>query len=494
MLKKKFLFLVVLFCSVFTLKAQVPAEKSLPDFDNDYSEAVRFLSSYIRFESITGQELEAGRHFARYCEEAGLHMRYFSTDTASYNFAATLYPLSEDKPVVWFQHHIDVVPASEEEVWEYKPFSGTVKNDTIYGRGVIDAKGLGVMQLMALLDFKKAYAEEELEFNVGLLCLSGEEYNGELGARYVLDNFLEELKPAVVFGEGGAGLQNVLQSDPKRKVFGVSVAEKSVLWLKLDLELVSFGHGATPAPSYANKVMINALSRLNKRKLDLEFNRTNKRMFRRLGRAEGGMRGFLIRHMNWHIFRPLVKNYIKNDPLLEALTTNTITVTKITNPPGPPNKISATSTAFLDCRLQPGVNKDVFLRRLEKILDDPRIEIKVVSREKGSKVTNPDRYFDAMEKAILEEEPASVVIPMLFPATSDNSLFRAYNIPTYGLIPTTMGMAGIQSVHNVNERLPVVSLHQGIRIYNNLLHELVEERVRVKYRKESFLQNLETLR
>lgn len=458
------------------------------------AEAIRFLSSYISIPSLSGKELEAGQHFAAYCEEKGLYLRYFSTDTASYNFAATLYPLSEDKPVVWFQHHIDVVSAAEEEVWKHPPFSGTVENDTIYGRGAIDAKGLGVMQLMALLEFKETYAEEELEFNVGLLCLSGEEYNGELGARFVLDNFIDELKPAVVFGEGGAGLQNVLQSDPSRKVFGISVAEKSVLWLKLELELVSFGHGATPAPSYANKVMINALSRLNKRKLDLEFNRTTKRMFRRLGKAEGGVRGFLIRHINWRIFRPFVKNYIKNDPLLEALTTNTITVTTITNPPGPPNKISATSTAYLDCRLQPGVNKDVFLRRLERTLDDPRIDIKVVSREKGSKVTNPDRYYDAMTRAIHEEEPAAVVLPVLFPATTDNSLFRFYNIPAYGLIPTTVGLGSIQSVHSVNERLPVVSLLQGIQIYNNLLHELVDERVRVKYRKESFFQSLETLR
>lgn len=474
-------------------KGQAPPQDSLPLLAKE-AEALRFLTSYVNIPSLTGSELEAGRHFAEYCEEKGLHLRYFSTDTASYNFAATLYPLSDDKPVVWFQHHIDVVPASEDDIWRHQPFSGKVENDTIYGRGVVDCKGLGVMQLMALLEFKELYAEEELEFNVGLLCLSGEEYNGELGAQFVLANFLEELKPAVVFGEGGAGLQNVLHSDPSQKIFGVSVAEKSVLWLRLDMEVVGFGHGATPAPSYANKIMINALSRLNKRKLDLEFNRTNKRMFRQLGRAEGGMRGFFIRNINWRILRPFVKSYIKNDPLLESLTTNTITVTKITNPPGPPNQISATSTAYLDCRLQPGVNRKAFIRRLEQILDDPRIEIKELSREKVGKPTSPDRYYDAMESAILAEEPEAKVIPVLFPATTDNSLFRALNISTYGLIPAVLDLKSIQSVHNIDERLPVQALQQGIRIYTNLLHELVDERVREKYRKDFFFQSLETLR
>ena len=347
------------------------------------------------------------------------------------------------------------------------------------------------MQLMALLDFKEFYQGEELEFNVGLLALSGEELGGELGAAFVLSNYLEELKPAVVLGEGGAGLKGVLESDKSRSVYGVSVAEKSSLWLKLELELLSFGHGATPAPSYANKVMINSLSQLNNRKLELDFNRTNKRMFRALGKAEGGIRGFMIRHMNWWVLRPLVKGYIKNDPLLESLTTNTITVTKIFNPPGPPNKISTTSTAYLDCRLQPGVSKKSFIRKIENLLDDSRISVKEVSKAKESKATNPDRYFEALEQAILEEDPGAVVVPALFPATTDNSIFRGYNIPTYGLVPAVMGQETIESVHNVNERLPVASFQHGIRIYTNFLVNLLDERVRVKYRKP-LLQGLET--
>lgn len=456
------------------------------------NEAVDFLSSYVSIPSFTGNELGAGKYFAEYCQEQGLYLTYFSTDTASYNFAATLYPLSEDKPVVWFQHHIDVVPVAEEEIWHFDPFSGHVQGDTIYGRGVIDAKGLGVMQLMGLLEFKEMYEGEELDFNVGLLCVSAEEFGGELGSAFVLANFLPELKPAVIFGEGGAGLQGVLQSDPKKKIYGISVAEKSALWLKLELELISYGHGATPAPSYANKVMINSLSKLNKRKLELDFNRTNKRMFRKLGRAEGGLRGFLIRHMNWWVLRPFVKNYVRRDPLLESLTTSTVTVTKIFNPPGPPNKISTTSTAFLDCRLQPGVSRKSFIRKIEKLLDDPRISIKEINNEKGASPSNPDKYFEAMEEAILQEEPDAVVIPVLFPATTDNSLFRALNIPTFGMIPALLDQETIASVHNVNERLPIAALEQGIKIYTRTLINLLDERVRVKYKGKTLLPLLES--
>lgn len=485
-------FFILFFTIVLTVHAQAP-ESVVKVMPARTAEAVDVLTSYISIPSITGNELEAGQFFEAYCRSKGLYVTHFSTDTASYNFAATLFPLTDDRPVVWFQHHIDVVPAGEDELWDFDPFNGTLYNDTIYGRGAIDAKGLGVMQLMGLLEFKEVSEDiNDLGFNVGLLCVSAEELEGDLGSVYVMENYLDDLKPAVIFGEGGAGLQGVLNSDPSRRVYGVSVAEKSALWLKLDLELVSFGHGATPAASYANKVMINSLSRLNNRKMKLQFNRTNKRMFRKLGKAEGGLRGFLIRHINWWVLRPFVKNYVKDDPLLESLTTNTITVTKIFNPPGPPNKIATTSTAYLDCRLQPGESKKAFVRRVERILDDPRITIKEVNNSVEPKATSPDKFFDAMEEAILQVDPEALVIPMLFPATSDNSLFRSYNIPTYGLIPAVLDQSIIESVHSVNEKLPVAALEQGINIYRNMLINLLDERIRAKYRKQSLFQSLES--
>lgn len=484
-LKYCHIFFVVYFTILVSARSQAP-ESVVSVMPARTAEAVDILTSYVSIPSVTGNELEAGQFFEEVCYQKGLHITRFSTDTASYNFAATLFPLADDRPVVWFQHHIDVVPAGDDELWKFGPFEGTLLNDTIYGRGVIDSKGLAVMQLMGLLEFKEQIENyEELGFNVGLLCVSAEELEGDLGSGYVVANHLPELKPAVIFGEGGAGMQGVLNSDPSRRVYGISVAEKAALWLKLDLELVSFGHGATPAASYANKVMINSLSQLNNRKMKLEFNRTNKRMFRRLGKAEGGLRGFMIRHMNWWILRPFVKKYIKNDPLLESLTTNTITVTKIFNPPGPPNKIATTSTAYLDCRLQPGENKKAFVRRIEKILDDPRITIKEVNNSVDPKATNPDKFYDAMEEAILQNDPEALVIPMLFPATSDNSLFRSVNIPTYGIIPAVLDKSIIASVHSINEKLPVAALEQGIDIYRNVLINLLDERIRAKFKKQS---------
>jgi hypothetical protein len=52
------------------------------------------------------------------------------------------------RPIVLL-HHIDVVPA-ERDKWTQDAFSGVEKNGRIYGRGAIDIKHLGIVQLAAL--------------------------------------------------------------------------------------------------------------------------------------------------------------------------------------------------------------------------------------------------------------------------------------------------------------------------------------------------------
>ena len=46
-----------------------------------------------------------------------------------------------------FMSHTDVVPVEEEGKWRFPPFSATIANDRIYGRGASDCKGLLTAQL-----------------------------------------------------------------------------------------------------------------------------------------------------------------------------------------------------------------------------------------------------------------------------------------------------------------------------------------------------------
>lgn len=440
-----------------------------------FDETVSLLSNYIQQSSVSGMEGDAGKFIKSYLDSTDLNVNVFSDDEDRYNVAASLFPLSSGKPNIVLQNHIDVVPAEDLETWHYGPYSGYFDGKYIYGRGALDCKGLGIMQLKALMLFKQQHLNEDLPFNITVLFLSGEELGGKNGAYYVLQHHLEELNAVAVLGEGGAGYKNVLKSNPNKVVFGVSIAEKQSLWVKLKVVNEKGGHGAAPTNNYANLQLINALNKLNNRKVLLFFNRSTRQMFNKLGRAEGGLRGFFIRNINWSILAPFVRKEIEREPLMSSLLTNTITVTNINNPPGPPNQISNEATATLDCRLVPGTSAKSFLRYIERKLDNENIQIQVISQSPEAKPSKLNDIYESLEYAIKKEYPEAETIPFLFPATSDNSTFRSYGIPAYGLIPAVVEESDINSIHSHNERISTEVLGSGISVYYHFMTSLIDK-------------------
>jgi succinyl-diaminopimelate desuccinylase len=62
-------------------------------------------------------------------------------------------------PVVCFAGHTDVVPPGPLERWSYDPFTPTLSNDCLYGRGAADMKGSIAAFLAAVEDFLAIHPE-----------------------------------------------------------------------------------------------------------------------------------------------------------------------------------------------------------------------------------------------------------------------------------------------------------------------------------------------
>jgi len=202
--------------------------------------SAHLLSRYIRHASVTGNERMAGLFFSTVARQKGFHVEILKDEPASFNFTASLYPLEKGKPNIVLLNHIDVVPATREaeQEYTYPPFSGTIADGKVWGRGAIDNKGMGVMQILAMEKFLELAAETDLPFNVTM--------------------------PSV------------------------SVAFKLSLWLELNLINITSGHGAVPPPDYVLKEKTKALNRLLERNERVRFSETTRNMFRELGRIEGG--------------------------------------------------------------------------------------------------------------------------------------------------------------------------------------------------------------
>ncbi len=475
---------------IVTAPAKILAQQEIDN--GNISDAARLLSLYVQYASVTGNEQEAGRYLSTVCSERGLHVEVFSDEINSYNFAASLYPLSDGRPNIILLNHIDVVPPGNESAWNYAPFSGAIAEGAVWGRGTIDMKGMAVMQLTALTRMLENARNEDLPFNVTMLCVSGEEGDGSRGAERVVAEHLDRLNPAVVFGEGGAGLDGLVQSNPDQMVFAVSTTDKQALWLKVSVKIPTSGHGSVPPSEYANKLMVKGLSRLMKKKSKIEITEANKPMFTALGNMEKGPMGVVLRNISWMV--PIVTPTIRKDPKILATVSNTITLTNLSNETTATNQIAQEVTASLDCRLMPETDRAKFMGVLNKcfrgIPHTVLIEHETINA-KPSPVTNP--FFHEFKSSLMDVYPGAKVLPILFPAYTDNNWFRKHDIPVYGINPVFLPLELLESVHNVNEHLPIESLDLGADVYTLFLQKVMQQQQSItratKNRKAINVQN-----
>lgn len=430
----------------------------------------RAFETYLRIPSVSGQEYRAAAFLKEFGKSTGLETECINCTDTSVNVAVSLYPLKLRKPNLILLSHIDVVEALDSADWRFPPFSATRTDSDWVARGAVDAKGLTFMHLGALLRFRAGLGKVELPYNITVLAVCGEETGGFRGARVLVENYMEHLQPWAVYGEGGSGLQGVIPSRPERAVFGITVAEKVNLWLRLDLKFNSFGHGAAPPSSYVNKDMMKALNKLSQVEGKIEFHRTSKRMFRELGKLEGGFPGWVLKHIHWQIFRPVVRKIMKREPVFSAMLQNTAVMTNIFNPPGPPNQISSRATAILDCRLLPETRIKRFIREIKYGLFEPRFRVSILNACPEADESDPGLpEYQILSRAIEETIPGSATLPILFPASSDNNYFRQFGIPTFGITPVLMSRSDLQSVHGPNERIRISAFHTGIRVFLRFL-------------------------
>jgi succinyl-diaminopimelate desuccinylase len=97
----------------------------------------------------------------------------FSVESLQFDDVTNLWAtLGSSGPLFVFAGHTDVVPTGPENKWQYPPFSATVANGFLHGRGAADMKGSIAAMITAAERF---LAESELNARIGFLITSDEE-------------------------------------------------------------------------------------------------------------------------------------------------------------------------------------------------------------------------------------------------------------------------------------------------------------------------------
>jgi carboxypeptidase PM20D1 len=435
-------------------------------FENRSISLEHLLQKYIQIPSVSGNEYEAGEFIKSICKKNGLYIADFGDENGKYNFAASIFPLSSNKPNIIFLNHLDVIPESDESA--NGAYSGKIINNKIFGRGAIDNKGVALMQLSSIVHFLNMENLENSKYNITFLAVSCEENQCAGGIDYVVDNFIDTLNPVVVIGEGPTELTSLIGGKFNHPIFGISIAHKRPFWLELELQTNTNGHGSITPLEYANKEMVASLNDLTKKKNKVVFNDINVSFLKHLAEHKKGFEKLVLKHPK--LFKPLLVPKLRKKPALFALFSNTITLTNIYTNSHSFNNLSSTAGAYLDCRLLPDTDEDIFLKEIKRRLNNENIKITIVEQSPGIKPSSiKNIYYKNLEKAISKKYPSSKIIPVSLPNTNDLGVFRENNIAAYATIPVYLTKEQVKTVHNSNENISVTALYNGAEVYYNFL-------------------------
>jgi acetylornithine deacetylase/succinyl-diaminopimelate desuccinylase-like protein len=157
---------------------------------------------------------------------------------------------------ILLHHHIDVVYA-DRRYWSVDPFGGVIRDGFLYGRGALDMKSTGILQLAAVLALGRARVP--LTRDLILLATADEEAGSAHGARFVADTHRAWLDGAeYALSERGAIEHNAGYRAPLGVII---ISEKTGLPLRLTARGAP-GHGSMPWPDTAPHRLVQAFGRL----------------------------------------------------------------------------------------------------------------------------------------------------------------------------------------------------------------------------------------
>ena len=109
------------------------------------------MRQYIRIDTSNppGNEIEAAKFYKAVFEKEGITSEIFEYKPGRANFIARLKGNGSKKPIILL-NHMDVVTA-DPSAWRVNPFSAEIVDGSIYGRGALDMKGEGLLQLMTMI-------------------------------------------------------------------------------------------------------------------------------------------------------------------------------------------------------------------------------------------------------------------------------------------------------------------------------------------------------
>jgi carboxypeptidase PM20D1 len=367
------------------------------------------------------------------------------------------------KPVI-LMGHMDVVPVEKESEsrWKAAPFSGDIRQDTIWGRGTVDDK-LTVIAIMEAVE--KLVAEGfQPEQTIYLAFGHDEEISGKQGAGKIAQLLNSRgVKAEFLMDEGGLIMDKILSDRP---VALIGTAEKG--YLTVDLEVTTHGgHSSMPAPETAIDILSKAIIKIRDNPFEGRFTAPTIGLTEYLG-PEMPLHLKMIFANRW-LTKSLIQKEYEKTPGGYAQFHTTIAPTILTAG-FKENVLPTVARGTINFRILPGETANSVMKQIRRIVTDQRVKLiprKATSGEPSRVSSTKAPGFQVISKTIRQLNPDIAVSPFLLTGATDSKHYADISADIYRYVPSRL-----IGFHDINERIAVSDYKNSIAFYHQLIKNL----------------------
>ena len=429
-------------------------------------EVVRICQELIRIDSTNfgdgsgPGEREAADYVVAQLREVGLEPTVVESEPGRTSVVVRLEGVDRSRPALCLHGHLDVVPANAGD-WQVDPFSGELRDGCVWGRGAVDMKDMDAMILAVVRHLARTGTKPPRDLVVAFFA--DEEAGGVLGSHWVVDHhpgLFEGVTEAI--SEVGGYSVTVPSADggAPRRAYLLQTAEKDIAWLRLHAQGRA-GHGSVPNHENAIVRLAEAIGRVSAHPWPREYVASVRQLLDGLSELTG-------------------VPYTEEDPddllghlggaqgFVRGTLQDTANVT-MASAGYKHNVIPQSATAAVDCRFLPGHEESLMATIRE--LAGEHVEVEVVHRDIALDAPFEGPLVEAMEAALLAEDPEASVLPYCLSGGTDNKALSTLGITGYGFAPLRLpaDLDFAPMFHGIDERVPVESLEFGARVLLRLV-------------------------
>jgi acetylornithine deacetylase/succinyl-diaminopimelate desuccinylase-like protein len=347
--------------------------------------------------------------------------------------------------------------------WRHDPWSGEVHDGALWGRGAVDMKSQTAAEAVAAAHLaRNGWRPPRGELK--LIAVVDEETGGRLGAKWLTERRPDAVRVDWLLNEGAGAV--MLYGD--RRLYGVCCAEKGTFRFRVSARGRA-GHASVPAlADNALLKLVPALERLGGGRAGYDVVDEPRAFLESIGEDPADPEG-------------AVERMRATEPRLAAMLEPTLGATfapTLISAGEKINVIPARAEFTVDCRLPPGLDRDVAERRARELIGEADgLELEFIERVVGNRSPVESPLMDAIAGWVRDVDPDGEAVPVVLPAFTDSRWFRAAfpDCVAYGFFPQRHQdlYASWPLMHSADERLDVRDVGFATQFFADLPRRLL---------------------